>query len=109
MISLGDFDRWIMSVSWNLHKSVPVDSRVYSLIRDIESSISEYQHGEYDAAELRHELEALTPAAHISVLMFVSSNTPVNVSLNFDPEPRQEIKTVATPPQWCRVPELAQV
>ena len=61
LISLADFDRWAMSVGWNLHKDAPVDSRVYDLVRNIQGYLSEYQHGEYSEAELRSELFSFLP------------------------------------------------
>src|SRR4051812_20187787 len=86
-ISLADFDHWVMSVGWNLHKRAPVDSRVYNLVRDIQGYLVEYQHeGEYAEAELRSQLFSLVPLKPIRV----------KVSFNFDREPEPEPEPVIT-------------
>ncbi len=97
VISLADFDRWIMSAGWNLHKKAPVDSRVYNVVRDIQGYLSEFQHGEYSESELRSELWSLLPMK------------PIRCAIDFDPAPEPEpaiVMSVTEKPRWIPVPEL---
>jgi hypothetical protein len=82
-ISLNDFERWIMSLAWNLHKKVPAGSPVYDLVRDIQGFLIDYRDGESDELELRDELYSLAPESVVG-LRSVDANVSVNVTMSFD-------------------------
>ena len=112
-ISLVDFDRWVMSAGWNLHKKVPVGGRVYNLVRDLQGYLSEYEHGEYNAEEVRQALLSLVaPPPVPTVWVTLTANTPITVSMNSDPIPERVpryVNSMATRNRLWLAPQLAEL
>jgi len=62
-LSLEEFERWIVSESWNMHADSQPEA--VELVSSIHLLLSEYDHGDLSEPELRAELASLVPESPV--------------------------------------------
>jgi hypothetical protein len=88
-ISIGDFARWIMSNSWNMHKDSSDDA--IALVSDVHLLLAERDDFSLNDDEFVSGLSALVAAQPHQLLRAESAGVPVRLALCFEPQPCNEI------------------
>ena len=87
-LSIGEFDRWVMANSWNMH--LDSSGEAQKIVRQVQLRFAEYDNGDLSAEELRNDLLALIEKDHVvKVYMFLSAQQaiqePVRTSVTWNP------------------------
>ena len=86
-LSVWEFEQWVEPKSWSMHRDLGVQDR--KLISSIQSLFTRFDFEGADEAALRDALLSLFRLPQI--LVAISANVPVSVSISFDPEPYENI------------------
>ncbi|MBI4460470.1 MAG: hypothetical protein HY648_10490 [Acidobacteria bacterium] len=99
-ISLDQFEDWLVSASWNMHKHADKDAQ--HLVGAIELRLAEYSRGHLGDSELKYELGMILaygyklPAARMLVISPISElRTNTNSSSNLEERPFAQTVIIA--------------
>jgi hypothetical protein len=68
-VSLDDFEDWVVSSSWNMHKAEDADKEAERLVAAVELRLAEHSSGHLDESDLKREFQViLTHGYHPSVM-----------------------------------------
>lgn len=89
-ISLDDFEEWLTSASWNMHKdSQPESGEVRRMVGKIELALAEYDDGRKSESQLFSELDNLAgwfKMGNSAQSMLFASSTAQILQFNFQLE-----------------------